>query len=189
MPLLVLVLIGPASAQSPPGVPFPQDYKTKLVQYAVVDHSDGMSRSLYVSRDAIEAVSRDPLLKEFPVGVLFALDVYSARLVGRDPKTRAPRFEVTSEGHLGPRRDERTLHVMQKVQPGFGSQNWAFGGYDPVTAEPLKLQLPGDCQLCHQAALVSDMTFSMNLLKRYASTGAVQHSFCPYPGRQSCPFQ
>jgi hypothetical protein len=32
-----------------------------------------------------------------------------------------------------------------------------FGGFDPVTSEPLKLDLSGDCQLCHQAALVSDL--------------------------------
>jgi len=187
--LVVLVLIGQVSAQSPPVVPFPRDYKTRLVKYAEVDRPDGMSRDLYASRDAIEALKRDPRLQEFPVGVLFALDVYSARLVGRDPKTRAPRFEVTSQGHLVRSKDERTLHLMQKIQPGFGSQNWAFGGFDPVTAEPLKLQLPGDCQLCHQAAVVSDMAFSMNLLKRFVASGAEQYSFCPQPGRQSCPFQ
>jgi hypothetical protein len=187
--LVVLVLIGQVSAQSPPVVPFPRDYKTRLVKYAEVDRPDGMSRDLYASRDAIEALKRDPRLQEFPVGVLFALDVYSARLVGRDPKTRAPRFEVTSQGHLVRSKDERTLHLMQKIQPGFGSQNWAFGGFDPVTAEPLKLQLPGDCLLCHQAAVVSDMAFSMNLLKRFVASGAEQYSFCPQPGRQSCPFQ
>lgn len=187
--LVVLVLIGQVSAQSPPVVPFPRDYKTRLVKYAEVDRPDGMSRDLYASRDAIEALKGDPRLQEFPVGVLFALDVYSARLVGRDPKTRAPRFEVTSQGHLVRSKDERTLHLMQKIQPGFGSQNWAFGGFDPVTAEPLKLQLPGDCQLCHQAAVVSDMAFSMNLLKRFVASGAEQYRFCPQPGRQSCPFQ
>jgi hypothetical protein len=189
LPLVVLVLIGQVSAQSPPVVPYPRDYKTNLVKYAVVDRSDGMSRDLYASRGAIEALQRDPRLKEFPVGVLFALDVYSARLMARDPKTRAPRFEVTPQGHLVRSKDERTLHLMQKIQPGFGSQNWAFGGFDPVTAEPLKLQLPGDCLRCHQAAVVSDMAFSMNLLKRFVESGAVQYSFCPQPGRQSCSFQ
>jgi hypothetical protein len=187
--LVVLVLIGPAPAQSPPVVPYPRDYKTSLVKYAVVDRADGMSRDLYASRDAVEALKRDPRLQEFPVGVLFALEVYSARLVGRDPKTRAPRFEVTPQGHLLRSKDERTLHLMRKIQPGFGSQNWAFGGFDPVTAEPLKLQLPGDCLLCHQAAVMSDMAFSMNLLKHFVTSGAVQYSFCPQPGRQSCPFQ
>ncbi len=187
--LVVLVLIGQALAQSLPVVPYPRDYKTSLVKYAVVDRSDGMSRDLYASGDAIEALKRDPRLQEFPVGVLFALDVYSARLVGRDPRTRAPRFEVTPQGHLVRSKDEHALHLMQKIQPGFGSQNWAFGGFDPGTAEPSKLQLPGDCLRCHQAALMSDMAFSMNLLKHFVASGAVQYSFCPQPGRQSCPFQ
>ena len=42
---------------------------------------------------------------------------------------------------------------MLKTQAGLGSQNWSFGGFDPLTAEPLPLHLPGDCLLCHQAAL------------------------------------
>ena len=186
--LILLIMVGHVSAQSPPTIPYPRDYKTSLVNYAVVDRSDGMSRDLYASRDAIEALKRDPRLQEFPAGVLFALDVYSAKLMSRDPRTGTPRFEVTAQGHLVRRKDERTLHLMQKVQPGFGSQNWAFGGFDPITAEPLKLQLPGDCHLCHQAAVVSDMTFSMKLLKRFVASGAVQYSFCPQPGRQACPF-
>jgi len=186
--LVLLIMVAHVSAQSPPTIPYPRDYKTSLVNYAVVDRSDGMSRDLYASRDAIEALKRDPRLQEFPAGVLFALDVYSAKLMSRDPKTGTPRFEVTTQGHLVRSKDERTLHLMQKVQPGFGSQNWAFGGFDPITAEPLKLQLPGDCHLCHQAAVVSDMTFSMKLLKRFVASGAVQYSFCPQPGRQACPF-
>jgi Cytochrome P460 len=189
VPLVALVLISQASAQSPPVVPYPRDYKTTLVKYAVVDRSDGTSRDLYASRDAIDALKHDPGLQEFPVGVLFALDVYSARLVGRDPKSRTPRFEVSPQGHLVRSKDEHTLHLMQKIQPGFGSQNWAFGGFDPITAEPLKLQLPGDCHLCHQAAVMSDMAFSMNLLKRFVASGAAQYRLCPQPGRQACPFQ
>jgi hypothetical protein len=120
---------------------------------------------------------------------LFALDVYSAKQLGRGPKTRAPRFEVTPEGRLVRRKDERTLHLMQKIRPGFGAENWIFGGFDPVTAEPLKLQLPGDCLLCHQEAVVSDMAFSINLLKRFVTSGTVQYSFCPQPGRKPCPFE
>ena len=186
--LVLLNMIGQVSAQSPPTIPYPRDYKTSLVNYAVVDRADGMSRDLYASRDAIEALKRDPRLQEFPAGVLFALDVYSAKLMSRDPKTGTARFEVTAQGHLVRSKDERILHLMQKVQPGFGSQNWAFGGFDPITAAPLKLQLPGDCHLCHQAAVVSDMTYSMKLLKRFVESGAVQYSFCPQPGRQACPF-
>jgi hypothetical protein len=180
--------IGSASAQSPPAVPYPQGYKTTLVKYAVVDRTDGLSRDLYASRDAVDAVKHDPRLKEFPAGVLFALDVYSAKMMGRDRKTGGPVFEVASDGHLVRSKDERTLHLMRKSQPGFGSQNWAFGGFDPLTAEPLALQLPGDCLLCHQAAVTSDMSFSLSLLKRFVTTGTVQYSFCAQPGRQSCPF-
>jgi len=186
--LLVVALIAPARAESPPTLPFPRDYKTELVKYAVVDRSDGTSRNLYVSRDAIEALRRNPRLQEFPAGVLFALDVHSATLLRRDAKTGDPIFEKSAQGRLMPNKDERTLHLMQKIHAGSGSRNWVFGGFDTVTAAPLKLELPGDCVFCHEAALVSDMSFSLTLLKRFVASGAVQYSFCPHPGRQSCPF-
>jgi hypothetical protein len=131
--LMLGVLIGEGWAQSPPAVSDPRDYKTSLVKYAVVDRPDGLSRDLYVSRDAIEALKRDPRLRELPAGALFALDVHSAKARGRDPKTHAPIFEATPEGRLVRSKDERTLHLMRKIQPGFGSQNWTFGGFDPLT--------------------------------------------------------
>ena len=56
-------------------------------------------------------------------------------------------------------------------------------------AKPLKLELPGDCLPCHQAALTSDLAFSLPLLKRFVASGAVQYNFCPHPGRQACAFQ
>ena len=179
--LLGLTLIAQVSAQSTPVVPYPRDYKSGLVKYAVVDRSDGLSRDLYVSPDALDALKRDPALKEFPVGALFAIDVHSARLLGRDRRTGAARFEARPDGHLVRSKDERILHLMQRIQA-------AFGGFDPVTTEPLPLQLPGDCLLCHQAALGSDMAFSMSLLKRFAATGAVQYGYCSQPGRQACVF-
>src|SRR5256712_4155817 len=114
--LVVLVQVVQASAQSPPVVPFAQDYKTSLVKYAVVDRSDGLSRDLYASRDAIDAVKRNPRLQEFPAGVLFAFDVYSARLVGRDRKTQTPIFEATPQGHLVRSKDERSSHPLSHVR-------------------------------------------------------------------------
>lgn len=186
--LLGGAVIGPALAQAPPVVSFPRDYERTLVKYAVVDRADGLSRDLYVSREAMDALKRDPRLRELPVGTVFALDVHSARLVGRDRKTRAPIFEATRDGHLVRSKDERILHLMQRIQAGSGSQNWAFGGFDPGTAQALPLQLPGDCLLCHQAVVVSEMAFTMSLLKRFATTGTVQYRYCSHPGRQPCPF-
>ncbi|HET7342764.1 MAG TPA: cytochrome P460 family protein [Methylomirabilota bacterium] len=185
--LAALAGVGHPAAQ--PAVSFPREYTTTLVKYAVVDRADGLSRDLYVSPDAIAALRRDPKLSEFPVGTVFAIDVYGARTVGQDPATKTPRFELTPRGRLVRSRSERTLHLMQRTSPGFGSQHWAFAGFDPVTAAPLPLQLPGDCLLCHQAALMSDMTFSLPLLRRFLTTGEVQYRLCPQPGRQACPFQ
>jgi hypothetical protein len=148
--LALVVSAGAAAAASLPLVPYPPDYQTSLVRYAVVDRVDGFSRDVYVSRDALEAVRRDPKLREFPAGALFALDVYRAKQTGRDRKSGAPIFATSPDG--------------------------------------LKLELPGDCLLCHQAALASDMAFSLALLKRFVETGVVQYRSCGQPGRQVCPF-
>jgi hypothetical protein len=111
--LVAGVLIGQGLAQSPSAVPFPRDYKGSLVKYAVVDRSDGLSRDLYVSRDALDAVKRDPRLKEFPIGTLFALNVHGARLVGRDRKSGAPVFEATPDGHLVRSKVERIVLLLR----------------------------------------------------------------------------
>jgi hypothetical protein len=34
--------------------------------------------------------------------------------------------------HLDRSKDEHTLHPMRKIAPGFGGQNWAFGGLTGV---------------------------------------------------------
>lgn len=187
--LLVVAALGePGLAQSPPGVAAVTDHTTSLTKYAVVERADGFSRDLYAAPSVVQALRHDPRLPELPVGALLAIDAHSARLLGRDRTTRAPLYERDRQGRLIRSKDERTLHLMQKTRPGFGSQTWTFAGLDPRTATPLSLQLPGDCLLCHQTALVSDMAFSLSLLRRFAETGQVQYSFCAYPGRQPCPF-
>src|SRR5262249_10091118 len=123
--------------------PYPKDYMTALVKYAVVDRSDGFSRDLYASREAVEAVRANARIQELPVGVLLALDVYSARPVSRDRRTGTTSFQTTREGRLVHSKSERTLHLMQKTLPGFGSQTWTFAGYDPVTAAPSIFSSPG----------------------------------------------
>ena len=81
--LMILALIEPALAQSPAAVPYPEEYKSRLVKYAVVDRADGYSRDLYVSPPVIEALQREPGLQELPLGALFAIDAHRARQVGR----------------------------------------------------------------------------------------------------------
>jgi hypothetical protein len=137
--LVVLMFVGHVLACSPAVVSFPPGYKSSLVKYAVVDRADGYSRDLYASRDALDAVRRDLRLTELPAGALLALDVHSAKMLGRDRKTGTPRFEAGPDGRLVRSKDERILHLMRKIRPGSGSQNWAFGGFDPLTEEPLKL--------------------------------------------------
>src|SRR5262245_16435078 len=100
MALLVVLTSAVVAAGTSRVIQFPRSYQTTLVKYAVVDRADGLSRDLYASPDAIEALRRDPRLREFRVGVLLALDVHSARMVGRDAKTQTPRFETASDGHL-----------------------------------------------------------------------------------------
>jgi hypothetical protein len=107
--------IGSAAAQSTPAVPYPQRYQTALVKYAVVDRVDGLSRDLYASRDAVDAMRRDPSLEEFPVGVLFAFGVYRARMTGHDRRTGRPIFEAGPDGHLVRSQTERTLPLMRKT--------------------------------------------------------------------------
>jgi hypothetical protein len=92
--LALVVSAGAAAAASLPLVPYPPDYQTSLVRYAVVDRVDGFSRDVYVSRDALEAVRRDPKLREFPAGALFALGSTARSrpgVTGRAARPSSPR--------------------------------------------------------------------------------------------------
>jgi hypothetical protein len=130
--VLVALLVGHASAESPSAVPYPHEYRTSLVKYAVVDRADGLSRDLYASRDVVEALKHDPVSTELGVGALLALDVHSARQLGRDPRTGTPRFAMTRDGRLLRSKDERTLHVMHSLPPG------GAGARDDVQHESLE---------------------------------------------------
>jgi hypothetical protein len=127
---LLVGLVGPVPMEGVlaqgPVVSYPREYQTSLVKYAVVDRVDGLSRDLYASRDAIEALTHDPGL-ELPVGTRLAIDVYRAKVLGRDPKSGATIFATDPGKHL-------------------------------------------------------------SLLKRFTTSGTVQYSYCPQPGRQICPF-
>ena len=76
--LLLLGAIGTLLAETPAVVSFPRSYKSSMVKYAVVDRSDGFSRDLYASREAIDALRADPRLKEFSVGALLVWEGMSA---------------------------------------------------------------------------------------------------------------
>jgi len=76
------------------------------------------------------------------VGTRLAIDVYRAKVLGRDPKSGATIFATDPGKHLVRGKGERTLHLMQ----------------------------------------------TMSLLKRFTTSGTVQYSYCPQPGRQICPF-
>ncbi len=178
--VLAILLMLAFSQQS---VPFPVNYKQNLVLFAVVDRVDGKSRDLYVSKQALEAIGKN---EEFPVGAYLAIDVHSAKVLGQEPKSRAFIYEKDAQGHLKRSKDEPILHLLFKSSMGFGTKTWTFGGYDPFTAKPLKLELPSDCLECHQTALATDMIHSADLLQQYVKTGKVQYAYCRYPGRQPC---
>lgn len=160
------------AAKPNPMVPFPQDHRQTLVRYAVVDRSDGKSRDLYVSAQGLEALRQGVPL---PVGTTLAIETFSGD--GRQD----------AGGRLVRAKEDNQLHVMTKLQPGEGSRVWGFGAYTlDGKPEPVVVEMPGNCLVCHQEAADDDLVISEAMLERFAASGELQYSRCNLSGRQLC---
>ncbi|MDX2006848.1 MAG: cytochrome P460 family protein [Meiothermus sp.] len=167
MALLAVVM----AAGPNPMIPFPQNFRQTLIKYAVVDRVDKKSRDLYISKRGLEAIQQGLPL---PVGTVIAIETFSG-------------INFDTDGKISRSKEENQLHVVTKLQPGEGLRVWGFGAYLlDGKPESVVVEMPGNCLACHQEAVKTDLVISMDLLKKFASTGQVQFSRCALPGREIC---
>lgn len=175
--LVLLGLVGMVWAANNPNpmIPFPQNYRQLFVQYGIVDRSDGKSRDIFISPQGLEAIRAGVPL---PVGTTLAIEAFDVS------------GEQDKNGHMVRAQPANQLHVITKLQPGEGLRVWGFGAFTlDGKPEPVLLEMPGNCMVCHQSAVKSDMIFSIDLLKQFAATNQVQFLRCNLSGRQICPSQ
>ncbi|GEM_PF-484808 len=172
----------------PPGrepIPYPVDYRTTLAHYLTVDRVDAVTRNVYISREAIEAVQRgDPI----PYGTVVVIEAFDAALDSNgqpalDAQGRLiPGALRVDEIHVGERRSTWRIEDLSATSHLGG---WNFRAFEFDTGTPIDKDL-SDCFSCHEGASRREFLFSRPLLATYARTGEIQHVSCPLPNRDPC---
>lgn len=170
----------------PPGrepIVLPMNFRESLVHYATVDRVDAMSRNLYISPEAVDAVlAGEPI----PENTLIVIEAYQAATDGdgtplRDNE-RLVQGDIDPEIHVGER---RSTWLIEDLAASSHLGGWNFAAFDSTTLRR-NVSTLNDCFSCHDAASQREFIFTRSLIRAYGTTGEVQYRFCGRPGRQIC---
>ncbi len=141
-------------------IAFPQDYRTKLVNYLSLDrvppHDDQIIR-LFSSSEALDAVQAG---KEIPNGSILVAEVYKAK---KDADGKV------IKSALGQRiRDKFAAIAVMKKEKGWGEKypddlrngDWDFAIFSPA-GERLKDKDLNQCRTCHAPQKTTQNIFSL----------------------------
>lgn len=181
----------PADSAPVPDLPFnanamrlPADYRDTFALYATVERSDSITRRIYISPNAVDALRAGS--RTLPEGTQVIVEAYTA---ARDAAGHLLRDEA---GHLIPGELKPEIHIAElrsTWQPEdfaapshLGNLNFAsFEASGARTSEVLS-----ECFSCHDAAHSRGLLFTSAELLGYAASGETQYSTCNLPGRVPC---
>lgn len=164
----------------------PANYAETLLHYATVDRSDGITRNLYISLAAIEALARG---EDFPERTQVVIEAFAA---ATDPTGRPLR---DAQGRLIPAERDPEIHMAERrstwrladLSTTSRLGDWNFGAFDYADGAPVTDAFLSDCFSCHESAHRREFVFSLRLMLAYAETGEVQYQACNRPDRAICP--
>ena len=161
----------------------PVNYREDLVQYAIVDRVDGMTRNLYITQETIDAIEADVPIPEYTVILIeaFHAETQNGRFVYDDNNRYIP-AEMEPEVHMA---EFRSTWRIEDLAASSHLGGWNFGAFDFETGVANRSEL-ADCFSCHEAAVRRDFLFSESLLRAYIRTGEVQYDYCGLPERSIC---
>lgn len=179
----------PPTATYPPGrepMILPSNYRQTFPQYAQVDRSDAVTRRLYISPSALEAIRSG---EDFPDYTQLIIEAYDA---SRDVLGSLLRDDA---GFLVPGSLRPQIHIAEKRSTWFIEDlassshvgNWNFAAFDRETGLPTG-EIRADCFSCHDGADESGFTFTRAEIEQYAETGEIQYRYCARPERLPCAF-
>ncbi len=162
----------------------PADYRQNYILYAVVDRSDNVTRKLYTSQDAINAVRAG---LPFPDGTQFIIEAYDAALNASGQPLR------DAQGHLVAGTFQPEVHTSQMrsdwqpadLIPGAHTGDFNFDAIDYNTGIENTPER-ATCFNCHNSAVQTGFIYSLNLIQQYAYRGQTQYMYCDLPGRLAC---
>lgn len=162
----------------------PDNYRDTFVQYAQVDRSDAVTRKLYITPAALDALRAG---QDFPERTQIIIEAYNA---ARDTDGNVLR---DANGHLVPGDFDPRVHFAEfrstwRIADLAASSrvgNWNFSAQDYSTHAPTGEAL-ADCFSCHTGADRTNFLYSLPQLNRYLETDTVQYRTCALPGRFPC---
>lgn len=171
----------------PPGrepMVLPDNYRETFVQYAQVDRSDEVTRKLYITPAAVDALRAG---QDFPERTQIIIEAYDAARdadgnVLRDANGHLIPGEFHSEVHFA---EFRSTWRISDLAASSRVGNWNFSAQDYTTHAPTGEAL-ADCFSCHTGADRIGFLYSHPQLDRYLQTGTVQYHTCALPGRFPC---
>jgi hypothetical protein len=161
----------------------PANYQDTFALYAAIDRPDSVTRRIYISPAAIDAVRAGTRLPERTQIIVEAYDA------ARDADGH---LLHDADGHLIPADLKPEIHIAElrstwqiedlAASSHVGGLNFAsFESSGARTSEILS-----ECFSCHDATASRGFLFTNNQLRRYATTGETQYVYCPLPGRVPC---
>ncbi len=175
------------TATYPPGrepMVLPANYRETFAFYAEVDRSDGITRKIYITPAALDAVRTGD---SFPERTQIVIEAYAAardadgKLL-RDANGYLVPGDMQHQVHMG---ELRSTWLIEDLAASTHVGGWNFAALDDTTGAATGENL-SDCFSCHDTASRRDFVFTRADLARYVQTGSVQYSYCPRPGRQVC---
>lgn len=162
----------------------PDNYRETFVQYAQVDRSDAITRKLYITPAALDALRAG---QDFPERTQIIIEAYDA---ARDANGNLLR---DAAGHLVPGAFQPEVHFAEfrstwRIADLAASSrvgNWNFSAQDYTTHAQTGEAL-ADCFSCHTGADRTNFVYSHPQLDRYIATGTLQYHTCRLPGRFPC---
>lgn len=180
---LLLTACGATEYAVPRGVQFPANYRTEFVQYATVDHKDGIVRDLYIQQSSLDQVRSGYAL---PDGTIIVIEMYSAQKDAngeylRDAQGRLIKAEIQSPLHIA---EKRSTWQREDFEFDALSDDWNFGSYTLEGELFDEALVP--CFNCHNTTERSDFIWSLPMIWRYQRQGEIQYFYCNAGGRSPC---
>ncbi len=163
----------------------PQNYRANFDLYAIVDRSDSVTRKLYISHAAVDAVRAG---RSFPDGTEIIVEAYNAQLDANGQPMR------DAQGHLIAGAFDPEIHISEMrsdwqpadLIPNTHTGSFNFDAFDFSSGQEHPAGR-SDCFNCHQSAFSTGFVYSLRLIDQYAFTGMTQYFNCPLPDRLPCP--
>lgn len=171
----------------PPGrepMTLPANYRETFDLYVTVDRPDAITRKIYISPAAVEALDAG---EDLPERTQIVVEAFAA---ARDADGNLLRND---QGRLVPDALDPAIHVaelrstwlIEDLAASSHVGDWNFASFDNETGAPFDEPL-SDCFSCHDGASRRDFVFTQPELRRYAQNGTTQYRYCPAPGRVPC---